>query len=146
MERARRPCEIFHLRQDKVSQRGGVSDERVGGCEALHRRVEPRERLVRDARRNLRAVAPGARVLVATSTRLVFCTDRAIASQSTGERLRRSMTSARTPSRSSSSFAATSARCTTAPYVTTVRSRPSLTTLALPKGIMKFGPGLGALL
>src|SRR6266568_3874412 len=42
--------------------------------------------------------------------------------------------------------AATSERCTTAPYVTTVRSRPSRASLALPNGIMKLGPGFGALL
>ena len=30
--------------------------------------------------------------------------------------------------------------------ITTVRSRPSRTTFAFPKGIMKFDPGFGALL
>jgi hypothetical protein len=43
--------------------------------------------------------------------------------------------------------AASRERFTTAPQVTTVRSVPSLaTTFALPKGIMKSGPGYGLLL
>ena len=68
------------------------------------------------------------------------------ASQSTGLSERRSITSTLTPSSSSSFFAATSARCTTAPYEMTERSVPSFTTRALPKGIMKLGPGYGDLL
>ena len=66
--------------------------------------------------------------------------------QSTGDSERRSMTSTLTRSLASSSLAATSARCTTAPYVTTVRSVPCLTTFAYPNGIVKLGPGFGALL
>jgi hypothetical protein len=47
--------------------------------------------------------------------------------------------------RSRSSFiAACNARGTTAPYVTTVRSFPGLTIFALPKGMVKSGPGYWA--
>ena len=56
------------------------------------------------------------------------------------------MTSASIPSSLANLLAASNERCTTAPYVITVTSVPSRTTRAFPKGIMKFGPGLGALL
>ena len=67
--------------------------------------------------------------------RPVLRTLAAIASQSYGLSVRRSRISASTPFRASC-FAATSERCTSAPKVTTVTSRPSRTTAALPNGIV----------
>ena len=64
-----------------------------------------------------------------------------LAFMSTGFRDRRSITSTLTPSLSASPLAATMERCTTAPYVNTVRSVPSCTTLALPNGMENSGPG-----
>src|SRR5436305_2488949 len=115
MQVAHRPREILHLRQDEIFEPRRVADEGIGRGHPLHGRVQPRKALVGDPGGELGAVTPRPRVLVATSTLLVLVTDVVIASQSTGERLRRSITSTLTPSRSSSSFAATSERCTTAP-------------------------------
>ncbi len=64
----------------------------------------------------------------------------AIASQSYGESDLRSIISVEIPWRSSCA-AATSARCTNAPYVMMLTSSPSFTIRALPKGIVKSGPG-----
>jgi hypothetical protein len=50
--------EIVDLRQDGVFQNRLVSDERVGGCDAAHRRIQLVEELIRDARRDLCAIAP----------------------------------------------------------------------------------------
>src|SRR5256885_17143445 len=80
----------------------------------------------------------------ATITREFFFTDAKTVSRSHGLSVRRSITSTEIPL-SATAFAATIARCTVAPYVTTVTSVPSRTTFALPNGIMKFGPGYGDL-
>ncbi len=62
-------------------------------------------------------------------------------SMSRGLSDRRSMTSTWMPCFSSTTLAASTLRFTSAPQATTVMSEPSSTTLALPNGIMKSGPG-----
>src|SRR5205085_548154 len=73
-------------------------------------------------------------------TREVFFTESNTVCLSHGLNVRRSITSTEIPS-SSTAFAATRARCTVAPYVTSVTSVPSRTIFAFPNGIMKFAPG-----
>src|SRR5207245_8827907 len=64
MQLAHRLREILHLGEDEVLEVRCVRDEGVGSGNALDRRVEPGEPLVRDARGDLRAVPPGQRILV----------------------------------------------------------------------------------
>src|SRR5438445_3504854 len=80
----------------------------------------------------------------ATSTLFVLRIERSTASQSKGESVRRSITSTLTPSCSSSCLAATRVRCTTAPYVTTVRCVPSHD-LRLPERDHEVGAGIRGL-
>ena len=78
----------------------------------------------------------------ATTTRFVFPTEAAIASQSYGWIVRRSITSASIPS-SASLFAARRLRSTSAPYVTIVTWSPARAIRALPNGTMYSRPGYG---
>src|SRR5689334_12351533 len=56
--------EVLHLWQDVVLEIGRVGDERVGGCDALHGRVQPGEALIGEAGRDFGTVSPRTRVLV----------------------------------------------------------------------------------
>src|SRR5436853_5828609 len=56
--------DVVDLRDECLLERRRERDGRIGSGEALHRRVEILERLLRDRRRDLAAEAAGARVLV----------------------------------------------------------------------------------
>src|SRR5438445_10846721 len=80
MQLAHRLREILHLGEDEVLEVRCVRGEGVGSGNALDRRVEPGEPLVRDARGDLRAVPPRQRILVRAAhlVRLAYRTVRGV--------------------------------------------------------------------
>ena len=116
--------DVARARQDPLLEDRGIGDRAIERRDALHRRVEVVEQLVGDARGDLGAEAARQLILVRDDDAAgLLRVGSAIASQSYGMIVRRSITATLMPS-FSACCAASSERCTSAPQVTTTTSLP----------------------
>ena len=137
--------DTLHLRQDHILQFRGIGHERVRRRSPHHGRVEPGEVLPGDARGDLRPEPPRQRILVRDQHPVGLA--HRVPDPVPVHRIedRRSITSTLMPSRSATSRAALSVRCTTAPYVTTGEVRPCPYHLRLAERDHEVRAGIGGL-